>query len=244
MGSKHVNHKEKFLEKGLIPLEEIHDHKQKVECIDSEGYKYYLSYHSGVGDKRTKRFDKWDKTNPFKAYNMRLYALSLDENIEILSTDEELFNASNGKVRFHCPVCGEEYSKKWCHWLEQPEGRKNCQKCNFKQSQYSILTEEWLRDNNIPYIREYRFEDCRDKLPLPFDFRIEWNDKVILIEVDGSQHYYKSFGDDGSKLKDQQNKDRIKTKYCEENGYILLRLPWTKYNNNTYKQKLNETFFA
>lgn len=244
MGSKHIkDFKSKFIERCLTPLENIVDGNHKVSCVDKDGYKYYLSYHTGVGDKRTKTFDKWDKTNPFKAYNMRLYASQCEDNIEILSTDEEISNASKCKVKFRCPICGEEYSKKWCHWLEQPDGRKNCQKCNLKQSQYAMMTEDWLREYGISYIREYRFKDCCDKRSLPFDFKIDYNNSIVLIEVDGAQHYYASFGDNGERLKDTQHKDKIKTDYCKTHGYILLRLPWTWYNSDKYKQKLNETFF-
>lgn len=107
-----INYKEKFLERGLTPLEEIKSGTQKVDCQDAEGYKYHLDYHGAVGDKRTKQFDKWDKTNPFKAYNMRLFASLNQENVKILSTDEELMNASRQKVKFICPKCGVIYEKK------------------------------------------------------------------------------------------------------------------------------------
>lgn len=55
---------------------------------------YKLSYRGSISDKRTKEFDKWDKTNPYKAHNMRLYASRLQENVEILSSDEVLINAT------------------------------------------------------------------------------------------------------------------------------------------------------
>nr|DAU99610.1 MAG TPA: hypothetical protein [Bacteriophage sp.] len=44
---------------------------------------------------------------------------------------------------------------------------------------------------NIPFKREYKFQDCRDKLPLPFDFALfnDENELIGLIENNGSQHY-------------------------------------------------------
>ena len=52
IGSKRIkDFKEKFLEKGLTPLEEILDAKHKVPCIDVEGYKYYLCNYSYILDK-------------------------------------------------------------------------------------------------------------------------------------------------------------------------------------------------
>lgn len=75
MGSKHIkNFEEKFIERGLTPLEEIRDAKHKIMCVDAEGYKYLLCYRGSVSDKRTKRFDRWDKTNPFVDGQQHFYA--------------------------------------------------------------------------------------------------------------------------------------------------------------------------
>lgn len=127
MGSKHIkDFKEKFIQRGLIPLEEIRDAKHKVTCMDAEGYKYLLCYRGSVSDKRTKQFDRWDKTNPFKTYNMRLYASRVQDNVEILSTDDELMCASDVRIKFRCPQCGKIYDKKWCHWIAMPY---NCHVC-------------------------------------------------------------------------------------------------------------------
>ena len=136
-----INYKEKFLERGLTPLEEIYSGTQKVDCQDAEGYKYHLDYHGAVGDKRTKQFDKWDKTNPFKAYNMRLYASLNQKDIQILSTDEELMNASVQKVKFVCPKCGIIYEKKWCHWLMQEKDEHWCAQCSNDKSHAKHLIE-------------------------------------------------------------------------------------------------------
>ena len=56
MGSKRIlDFNEKFIEKGLIPLEIIQDAKHKVRCVDSDGYMYKLSYRGSVSDKRTNK---------------------------------------------------------------------------------------------------------------------------------------------------------------------------------------------
>ena len=39
------------------------------------------------------------------------------------------------------------------------------------------------------YDREFRFDDCRNHFPLPFDFYFEYNDKKYCIECQGQQHY-------------------------------------------------------
>ena len=365
------------MERGYTPLEEIKNTKQKISCIDSDGYKYYVSYDL-VRDKRTKCLDKWKKQNIYKSYNMRLYANRVQENCVILSTDDELSNANDIKVKFICPRCGEEYEKKWCHWIAQPDnehfcrkcstkiradkrtrtekevvdayknygykllssyqeyidnggnharlscvdkdgykystslgslsngnagnnkfstsnpfasenlqkwcddnnvklqvlqqlddihakfevkcscgstyvaeayeimtlGRTRCPSCSKRESRLELKTREWLEENNIPFIPEYRFDDCRDIRSLPFDFKCDWNNNIILIEVDGGQHYYVTQWTNEEILKEQKRRDNIKTKYCKDNGYILLRIPFWDFDRDTYKMKLSKTFFA
>lgn len=51
--------------------------------------------------------------------------------------------------------------------------------------------DKFLSIHGIPFKREFKFEDCRDKQPLPFDFAIfNTEDELIgLIELNGQQHY-------------------------------------------------------
>lgn len=251
IGSKHIkNFEEKFLEKGLIPLESIIDAKHKVACIDKEGYKYKLSYHGGVSDKRTKAFDKWDRNNPFKPYNMRLYASRVQENCVILSTDEELRESARNRLRFVCPSCGEEFTKRWYHWINMPFNHHVCPKCNKNPisagiSQYTLLTEQWLKDNHIKYDKEYVFDDCKYKNVLRFDFCVkDWNGKMVLIEVDGMQHFYTSTWTTQERLEETQLRDKIKDEYCKSHNLTLVRIPYWLYRHTTYKDILKQTFFG
>jgi hypothetical protein len=83
---------------------------------------------------------------------------------------------------------------------------------------------QYLDDHNIIYKREHRFVDCRNKLPLPFDFVIFKNNQIVcLIEYNGIQHYspIRKFG--GKKaLKQQQIHDLIKQNYCVANNFNLI----------------------
>lgn len=245
-----MSFEEKFFEKGLIPLESIRDAKQKVDCIDEDGYKYCLSYRGAVGDKRTKQFNKWDKNNPYKPYNMRLYASRMQENCIILSDDDELRNATHQRIRFVCPCCGKEFAKKWCHWIAMPYNNHVCPKCNENPynsgySQYSILTEQWLQEHGVEFVREYRFNDCRYKRTLLFDFCVKDKDnQMVLIEVDGMQHFYTSTWTTEEKLKENQLRDKIKDDYCKERGIKLVRIPYWLYRTTTYKDILNQTLFG
>ena len=48
--------------------------------------------------------------------------------------------------------------------------REVCQSCGRSTSNYERKVKRWLIDNKIDFIQQKRFEDCRDKKTLPFDF--------------------------------------------------------------------------
>jgi hypothetical protein len=89
-----------------------------------------------------------------------------------------------------------------------------------------------LEKNNIKYTHQYKFNDCKDKKSLPFDFAIELDDAFILLEVDGEQHrrhveYFHKSIDDFEKTREH---DRIKNRYANEKELFLLRIPYEKQN--------------
>lgn len=84
-----------------------------------------------------------------------------------------------------------------------------------------------LNKNNINYISQYKFENCRDKKELPFDFYLV--DFNIAIEFDGKQHFelveiFKNF-------KETIWHDILKNIYCEDNNIKLLRIPYWDFND-------------
>lgn len=103
-----------------------------------------------------------------------------------------------------------------------------CPCCNRSLGEKQIS--DYLDLHDIPYIAQYKFDDCADKRPLPFDFAIFVNDKLRLIEFDGSQH----FRSRGSGWNTESNKseinrrDQIKTDYCVQHNIPLLRIPYWK----------------
>jgi very-short-patch-repair endonuclease len=113
-----------------------------------------------------------------------------------------------------------------------------CPKC--KQSHGERKVEIILNNNNIRYMREYRFNDCRYKQPLPFDFYLP--DYNVCIEYDGSQHFkpYDRWGGEAA-LISVRKRDSIKTNYCKCKGIGLIRIPYTVENIEQFLQdKLNK----
>ena len=94
------------------------------------------------------------------------------------------------------------------------------------------IISQWLNDHQINYITQYRFTECKDKKPLPFDFYLpEYN---TCIEYDGRQHFMPiDFAGKGVEWADGQfaivkYHDDIKNKYCQDNNIHLLRIPYFK----------------
>jgi hypothetical protein len=78
-----------------------------------------------------------------------------------------------------------------------------------------------LQENNIPFKKQYTFDNCRgiNNGKLRFDFAI-FNENGLshLIEYDGWQHLYKTNGkwDQNNSFEDRQMHDQIKNEFCKE----------------------------
>lgn len=102
------------------------------------------------------------------------------------------------------------------------------QSCGCIKSEGERLIQKFLDKYNIAYQHNKCLYGCKLRRELPFDFWLP--DYGICIEFDGQQHFENSRWR-GAKLEDIQRRDAIKTKYCEESGIVLLRIPyWEKQN--------------
>ena len=113
-------------------------------------------------------------------------------------------------------------------------GVNKCFSCSNKESNYEKKIKEYLIENNIDFIQEKRFSDCRDKKPLPFDFFIP--SKKLIIEYDGQQHFYPVFGNDSFKMTIKH--DKIKNEYCKMKNINLLRIPY--WNRSKFKKIIDQ----
>lgn len=126
-----------------------------------------------------------------------------------------------------------------------------CSKCN--DSSGEITVEKILSDLKFTYINQYKFDDCRDKRSLKFDFGIFKHGKLIaLIEYDGSFHYsetqLKKWGCKKHRNYTKENyhetkkRDRIKNKYCLKNNIPMLRICfWNEFTRNkTSKEDIEQ----
>lgn len=103
-----------------------------------------------------------------------------------------------------------------------------CPDC--RESKGELLIKKYLDNNTIFYYSQHRFNDCRNILPLPFDFYLP--DYNLCIEFDGLQHYIpiELFGGEETFRKLQVN-DNIKNQYCTNRNIKLLRIHYSKLSN-------------
>ena len=146
-------------------------------------------------------------------------------NNKLLNPSEYIDNSAiNLKI-----LCGECNKNIFITSLANYEYNQKirCGTCSQRISVPERTTRNILEKYDIKYLPEYKFKDCKDKRPLPFDFYLpEYN---ILIELDGEHHYHPKWGDE--QLKYIQNHDKMKNEYCENNNITLIRIPFWEFDN-------------
>ena len=106
----------------------------------------------------------------------------------------------------------------------------NTQSCGCLRSKGELKIAQLLKEHNIPYIKEYTFDDLRsDKNSLlRFDFFVN---NQYLIEFDGYQHEYDSSLFSHDNFEQRKNNDNKKTQYALEHNIPLIRIPYHKLKN-------------
>lgn len=120
-----------------------------------------------------------------------------------------------------CLLCG-----RICYVSSNCLLRGTTTSCGCLKSKSELVIANFLDNHNIRYQRQKKFVGCRNKRPLLFDFYLP--DYNIAVEYDGEFHY-QEIQYCRTTLKERNKRDAIKTKYCEENDIILIRIPyWEK----------------
>lgn len=93
---------------------------------------------------------------------------------------ESYTHKSGQNINWKCHKCGYRWHTSPAHRIKDHSRCPNCAKSMSKAEQYIY---DYLKNNDIDFIQEKTFDDCRDKNPLPFDFYLP--DKNQIIEFDG-----------------------------------------------------------
>lgn len=144
----------------------------------------------------------------------------------ILLNSNEYINQDCKNLKVVCPACGATFLTSLSNFTQH--NGQLCKNCLHNESRGEIKIRTFLENNNISFVQEKWFPDCRDKRPLPFDFYLP--DYNMCIEFDGAQHYVEK-GTFSTSLEYVQHHDRIKNIFCNINGITLLRIPYWDYLN-------------
>lgn len=174
------------------------------------------------------------KRNETKKINSNFIERSINIHGNKYDYTKSNYTKAHDMITIICPIHGEFEQLATNHL-----SGKGCYKCSesLKESKKLIIIDKFLDSLNLFYHHEYRFNDCRNIKPLPFDRYIpELN---LCIEYDGEQHFIPTLHWGGEeKLMQYKINDEIKTNYCKENDIKLLRI---KYNDNV--DEILELFF-
>ena len=111
-----------------------------------------------------------------------------------------------------------------------------------KMSIGEIRIFNYLKRKKYDFEYQKRFNDCRNILPLSFDFYLsKYN---TLIEFDGEQHqkpgnFFKFEKDNLMKFEQQKRNDEIKNAYCREKNINLIRIHNDDLINNVIEWTLD-----
>lgn len=146
-------------------------------------------------------------------FNERLH--KINPTISLIQKEKDICKPN----LFQCSICGNI----WEGYYYQ---LTNCPYCNPRHSLGETMVNRVLKNHNIDFEEQKKFDDCVLKSKLSFDFYIE--SLNICIEYQGKQHYepVKHFGGK-DQFELQQTRDNIKSEYCKSNNIQLIKIPYT-----------------
>ncbi len=219
------------------PNNKKHSQEYIEELVGKRGYKLLEPY----VNKRTKlklecprghyheiRLDSFQNGSGCKECmkeKMRNNSLDVKLNVEKMGFKLlSKYTSSHEKATFQCKE-GHIFESTYDRIVN---GKYGCPICMSSSGEQKISV--FLKDNNIEFIPQYRFKDCKCHNTLPFDFYI--SSMNIAIEFDGEQHYkiIKHFGGVDTFI-DRKIRDTIKTYYCQQNNIKLIRIPYWDFDN-------------
>lgn len=155
---------------------------------------------------------------------------------------KDLTNQQFGKLTALYPIPGRTTNGdiKWCckcecgNYIDVIASsliRGHTSSCGCLKSKGEALIQSILEQNNIQFIKEKTFPNCRFKNTgglARFDFYLpNYN---IIIEYDGEQHFHKTDFYTQEQFENIQQRDCEKTQYCKDNNIPLIRISYTDYN--------------
>jgi very-short-patch-repair endonuclease len=221
-----ITNLERYGVENIFQLEN-YDRTKSEECKKKISQKSKINYKNNYNLKLSdKNYDKMKNTTREK-YSEIFYKKTENSGYDY---SKVIYIDMDTKVIITCPKHGDFLQKPKDH-IHNNQGCPICKESKGEREIRKILDE-----NNIEYIYQKKFDGCRYKNCLPFDFYLP--DYNLCIEFDGEQHFtvVEAWGGEEG-LKQRKKKDKIKTDFCLRNGIKLIRI---RYDENI-EEKINKT---
>ena len=161
-----------------------------------------------------------------------------------LNEGYEIVVGSTSKKSFTCPNCNTPILQKVIDVTKR--GYISCKACNDNISTPNKIMYHLLSQLDIEFETEKSFDwgVNKDGNKVKYDFFVE--DKNIIIEMNGLQHYLRPFHEDSRTLKEEQENDLLKRKLALSNGienYIIIDARFSDYEyikNNILDSELSQ----
>lgn len=129
-------------------------------------------------------------------------------------TPVQVFKNSNKKYWFNCEKCNNIFD---CS-LNNITSNNNW--CSYCKNKTELKLFNWLKEQNFNVISQVKFDWCKNKQKLPFDFVIE--EYNLIIELDGKQHFEQV--SNWQSPEETKIRDDFKNKMALANNYSIIRI--------------------
>ena len=221
-------------------IEHVRDYFKEKGCelltkkyINNRGK---LEYICANGHRVETTFDSFQRGNGcMKCYRLKRthspeYVKNYFEELGCKLLSKEYKNAGV-KLKYICKNGHETEAK-----FNSIRSGHGCKKCLNKTEKIVL---DFLQEHHKNVLSEAKFEWCKNKQCLPFDFLLE--EQKVLVEVDGRQHF-KEMSHWKNDIQNRQERDVYKMTCAIEQGYRIVRIFQEDvfYNNINWKIQLQE----
>lgn len=219
--------------------EEYNSNKDKLKIEDKDGYIGASILSNIYKGKHFERFSLKSNAENFR-YNVENFIAINNIDAEFISV-VDTNTCGHFVCEFKCS-CGNSFKTTIQRFMSG--AKRRCEHCISSISSYEKLTQDFLDELDVPYKREYWFEDCRTKnnRVCYFDFYLPENN--VVIECDGRQHFeevkWNSNIDATENLITVKENDKIKDDYCEMHNIQMIRIPYYNFDKKEYKNIIKE----
>ena len=210
----------------VLPLDKYNGAYTRINCkCKIHGDNFVGRPHDLLSGKTGCKKCEWEKRSKSTLFTQDAYEdliYSITDEVEVVGK----YNGMNKPIEFKCGRCGNHWTTLARAIVYDNEG---CPRCRSSKGEKEIRT--WLKKNNIEFEEQKRFDGLigLGGKKLSYDFYIK--SKNALIEYQGEFHDGTAKLATDESLNKQQEHDKRKREYAEENSIQLIEIWYYDFEN-------------